>query len=124
MTTTWMRSGSELDSVLEGRRQHLLTEARFLGLATGGRAAARKGMLVLCERTLEYVSGLKSQRFTIRLGDVRAVSVVDSWRGKPVVSPVLALDFYTPRGHDAAAWTVRDPLAWRATIDVLRAGVY
>jgi len=107
--------------VLDGRRQHLFGAAEFLGLASGRRWAARKGTLVLCDRTIEYVTGARGQRNTIFIDDVLAVTVIETWQSRATRTPCLAVTFYTPNGTDGAAWAVRDPRAWQATLDALRA---
>jgi len=130
VTTTWTLpgfgrsgplSGADLEAVLDGRRQHLFGAAEFLGLASGRRWAARKGTLVLCDRTIEYVTGARGQRNTIFIDDVLAVTVIETWQSRATRTPCLAVTFYTPNGTDGAAWAVRDPRAWQATLDALRA---
>jgi hypothetical protein len=87
--------------------------ANFFGRRSAGRFQLRgNGCLALGDEQLVFVMWLPRRELAIQRSSITAVDTADSHLGKRVGRPLLRVAF----DDDVAAWLVRDPDRWLATL--------
>lgn len=94
------------------------TSANFFGLQSKGVKQARgNGALILTRKELCFIRALPFKEFIIPLSSVLKISLPTAFNGKSVFSKLLCIHFQTHSDFDAMAWAVKNPEAWKQSIE-------
>ena len=109
-----------IDLKFRGREILLQTlSANFFGQRSKGAKQVRgNGALVLTNDELWFLRAYPVKEFSIPLKDVASVSLTRSHLGKTVGRDLLFVEYKTPEGNDAIAWSVCDPDNWKDAIEM------
>lgn len=96
------------------------TNANFFGKQSkGGKQIRGNGALILTKYEIYFFRAVPFKKYKIPLKSVLKVSLPNSFNGKSVFSKLLCIQYKTGSELEAVAWAVKNPEAWKKSIEKL-----